>query len=399
MKFAYKAKKGPEDIITGDIAASSVQDAVSRLSAQGLFVISIAPEGRRFIFPRKSTRRMTLAARIEFTHRLLDYLEADVELIDALENIIEDNSSGEAAEIVSSIKDAVKNGASLSWAMKKHDQMFDPLYTALIQSGERAGNIVPVLRGILDYLNNRDFFHRTIQDALIYPLFLAGVSACGIVVMLTVAVPRITGIFLTMGRQLPLVTRILIFISEKISFFLLLTLIAAVMLALLYKRLMMYDLFKRTRDRFFLSLPLVGEYLRLSDVARFLRTMGVLTGNGVGILEAVRMSHNVAVNNVIRMEIRTFTRALEQGQGLYACMQRSALFKNPYLSVIKAGEGTGRFHIACTKASAALEKKLTLSVRSFAKLFEPLVILVVGLIISFIVIAVLLPVLSINSFI
>lgn len=396
-EFVYKVKKGPSEVLSGQMQAETEKAVAERLIDQGYFIVSIEKnkDSSNKIFSG-SIAKISLREKVYFTERLLTYLDGDVDLLEALSSISVDTDSASLEIVINSLKKDVEKGMSLSAAMRVFPKVFDHLYVNLIRSGEKSGKLCGVLENILDFLRREDKFKTTVFNALVYPIFLFVVSALSIVVLIAFVVPRLTSVFAGLGRELPLATRILLSFSDNVFLFIfIVSLIVGIMFSVYHQSKRFFDV-KSIKDKLILSVPQLGYLVKITSMVRFFRITNILLHNGVGMLETMSMSIDVLSNNELQKDAEALFEKIEQGRSFSVALEESKYFSKHLMSVIKVADKTGQIDRACAKVADELEKELNNKLLLFARLFEPAIILVVGVIVAFIVIAMILPVFSIN---
>ncbi len=397
--YKYRAKKNAREIIEGVIEAASDKDAIEQLSAMGYLPVRLeqavpARDENRSSSRRKPTvRSRTITV---FSRQLASLLRSGMPILKGLSIIREQSDNAHFKEVIGSIHDRIKEGGTFSSALSDYPSLFPPLYIALIRSGEDGGSLPGALLRIADYRAKQEELVSRFRMAMMYPALMALVGLCTVIFMFTFVMPRLTGIFLNMGQQLPLPTRVLISISQAVrqwGFALVVVAAAAALIAWKQSR-------TRAGRKIFgfvgLRIPLFGALLIKSEIARFSRTMETLLRNGIPILRAMEISIPVIGNEVIREQVGKSYKVLAEGGSLGKSLGNVPFFPAFTSNLIIVGEESGKLDEALSDVAAIYEAEADETLRVLANLLEPLMILGMGLVVGFIVVAMLLPVFEIN---
>ncbi|OGW74894.1 MAG: hypothetical protein A2Z72_06310 [Omnitrophica bacterium RBG_13_46_9] len=399
--YKYRAKKGPADVVEGVIEASSESEAIEKLSHAGYLPMSIKEEngepGRyQRQIPKGKIGRVRSREITVFSRQLASLLRAGVPILSAINIIAEQTENVNLKRVLYEIHDAVREGENFSSALMRYPRVFPPLYIAMVRTGEDSGELPGVLLRISDYRAKEDEMFSRLRMALAYPALMGAVGVATIIFMLVFVMPRIMGIFTSMGQNLPLPTRILILVSGGLRRWwpvIVVTLIAAVWLIKMQAR-------TKTGKVYFsalkLSIPVFGKLTLKTELSRFTRTLALLVENGVPILKAIDISIPVLENEVIKSQLANSCRELEQGGSFGRSLKNSKLFPLFMTNLTIVGEESGKLDEALTEVANSYEKDTDETMKIMASLLEPLMILGMGLIVGFIVVAMLLPIFEIN---
>jgi type II secretory pathway component PulF len=398
--YKYRAKKGPTDIIEGTIDAQSETEAVEKISQLGFTPIQIEkqvlgfePQGPGL---NKSLFRVRVREITVFSRQLASLLKSGVPILNSLNIISEQSENPNFKLMLRDIHNAVKNGSTFSSTLSGYPNVFPPLYIAMIRIGEDTGKLSDVLLRIADYRQKEEEMFSRFRMALAYPMFMAFVGIATVVFMLTFVMPRLTGLFVNMGQELPLPTQILISVSNALRFswfWIVLVLAIAIMII---KRELKTKTGKITFGALQLRLPLFGKFVLKAELARFARTLELLIRNGIPILRAIDIAVPVLDNEIIKKQLRQSYKELEQGGSFGRSLKSSKIFPLFMSNLISVGEASGEIDDALGEVASAYERDTDEAIRVMSSLLEPVMILGMGLIVGFIVVAMLLPVFQIN---
>ncbi|MBI5416018.1 MAG: type II secretion system F family protein [Candidatus Omnitrophica bacterium] len=407
--YKCRVKKGTEEVSEQNIEAGSEKDVVEKLSRMGLLplkVEEIAQDERAQAasvqparVPRGGATRGKARSRdiTIFTRQLASLFKSGVPILTALNIIIEQSENASLKAMLLDIHDEVKEGSTLSAALEKYPQAFPPLYIAMVRTGENSGALPAVLFSIADHRIKEETMISHLRMAMAYPLLMAVVGAGTIVFMFAFVIPRLTKIYVTMGQILPLPTRILLAVSD---FFakgwpvLVLALAAGI---LIFRRQTRTEKGKEAWSRFVLKLPVWGKFVVKAELVRFCRTFGLLMKSGVPILSAINIAIPVLENDVVKNQISQSYKELEHGGTFGKSLKNSKAIPLFMSNLVSVGEESGRLQDALEEVASSYERDTEEAVRMMSNLLEPLMILFMGLIVGFMVIAMLLPIFDINT--
>jgi general secretion pathway protein F len=398
MLYKYRAKKGPEEIVEDIIEASSEKEAVDKLSEMGYLPLKI--EEQTSISVTRSSSVSKFLGRVRsrevtiFSRQLASLLKSGMPILTSLNIILEQSENPNLKEMLRNIHNAVKDGATFSASLAQYPKVFSSLYIAMIRAGEDSGTLSQVLFRIADYRQEQEEMLSRFRMALAYPIVMALVGLGTVIFMLTYVMPRLMGIFMNLGQTLPLPTRILISVSKGLRVWWIWVVLATIILFI--GRQVKTEKGKISLSLFKLHLPIFGKFILKSELSRFCRTLGLLIKNGIPILKAIDLATPVLGNELIKTQLKQSYKELEQGGSFGRSLKNSKLFPSFVSNLIIVGEQSGKLDDALAEVALSYERDTDEAIRIMASLLEPLMILVMGLIVGFIVIAMLLPIFEIN---
>jgi general secretion pathway protein F len=397
--FEYQALDAAGRRLKGVVEADSARGARSALRERGLtpLVVDAAAPGRRgnALFQR-GLRPAQLAL---LTRELATLLAAGLPIEEALGALAEQADDTRQRTILASLRTRVREGTTLAAALAEQPDNFPEFFRASVAAAEQSGRIDAVLARLADYAESREALRRRVWMALLYPLLLTAVALLVVTGLLLYVVPQVIEVFDSMGRDLPWLTRGLIALSEGLPVFgpwLLLV----VVLAVLGVRAALRDPARRSRlQRGLLRLPVIGRLRLALDTSRFTRTLGLLAGSGVPMLDALRLSTRTVGLLPLRQALERVGARVREGSGLAVSLAESRLFPPVTVRLIANGERAGRLPAMLDQAASheatLLENRLT----TFVAILGPAMILLVGVLVLAIVLAILLPIFELNSLI
>jgi len=378
-------------VVEGVIEATDEKAAVERLKNSGYIPLNVTAP-REGIGKRLSLRS-SKGSVLTFTTELSVLLGAGLPLDRSLNILAEISESDEMKTVVQSILKSIREGSSFSDALSRHPKIFPKLYSNMIRAGEAGGVLDVVLDKLNEFLESSKALKEHVFSVMIYPTILILTGGASIVVLLTFVLPKFSVIFAELGGSLPLSTKILLGFSNGLRTFW--WIVAAGIAAgwIIFRNFISTDSGRYKWDSF--KLRLMGDIIRKLETARFCRTLGTLLKSGVPLLQALHNSKDVINNRVMASAIDTVSSGAKEGKGIAAPLAATKMFPQLALSMIKVGEETGQLDTMLMKVATTYEKSLNVAIKRFVNLLEPVMILGMGLIMGFIVIAMLLAIFSI----
>jgi type II secretion system protein F len=300
-------------------------------------------------------------------------------------------------DVIKDVLKRIEEGNSLAEALGHHPRIFSRLYVNMVKAGESGGFLETILSRLVRYLQSTKELREYLVSVMIYPLILTAVSGISITILVTFVIPRFARIFSDMGQALPLPTQIMLSLSHYFRDYWWVILGA---IGLVYAGLKFYTQDEERKwswDRFKLRWPGLGMLIRKVEVARFSRTLGTLLQSGVPILPALTLVQEISQNLAITRSISYVHERLREGKGVAKALEEADVFPALAIHMISVGEETGKLDEMLDKIASTYEENIQTTVKRFVSLLEPLIILVMGAIVGFIVIAMLLAVFSINE--
>jgi general secretion pathway protein F len=400
-RFAYTAKDGNKQEVKGSLTAESEREAIEKLDRMGCFPVSLreeeippAPDKRpsayRF-FTRIQKRDVSL-----FMRQLADLIEAGLTLNGALTIISRQTENPHLGKIVADLDAIIRDGAGFSEALAHYPKIFSPLLVNMVKSGEVGGMLAEVLARLADFSEAEEELRAKVRFALAYPALILFVGIATIVVLLTFVIPKMVSLFQEVGQVLPLPTRILMEMSRMIVSYGWFLLAMVIVGAGLLRQLAHSQEGKLALDRMKLRFPIWGPLITKVETARFARSLGLLLKHGVAILQAVEVVTQSMVNEVMKSGMRKIREQLEGGASLSHAMHEYPVFPVFVTNMVAVGEESGTLDRSLLKIGEAYEREADRTMKLMAALIEPVMILVMGLVVGFIVVSMLLPIFQID---
>jgi len=391
--FSYRTSTRNGEIDEGFIEAADEKAAVGRLKETGVIPLKVTAQKESF---RKKIRFRSSKADIQtFTAELSTLLNAGLPLDSSLRIIADISENGGMKSVVQSLQSSVREGTSFSDALQKHPGIFPRLYINMIRAGESGGALNAALEKLNEFLESERAIREHIISAMIYPAILVATGGVSIIVLFIFVLPKFSVIFAELGGALPLPTRILISVgnSLKASWWVLLPAMVTGWIALRH-----YITTSGGRYRWdYIKLRLMTGLIKKLETARFCRTLGMLLKSGVPLIRALNNARDVIGNQVIVSALGAVSKGVKEGKGIVAPLTEAGVFPPLALSMIKVGEDTGQLDNMLLKVATVYENNLREAIKRFMSLLEPVMILIMGLVIGFIVISMLVGIFSITD--
>ncbi|MBI4314240.1 MAG: type II secretion system F family protein [Candidatus Omnitrophica bacterium] len=400
--FHYWAKKGPQDTVEGSLEAGSRAGVIAHLAGLGYTPVRITETAASTGQHQRPAARLR-PARVpvrqlnQFTRQFASLIRSQVPILRALMILKEQNTHAQLHPILHAIAEGIRQGQTLSEALQKHPKAFSSLYVSLAQTGEVAGILDEVLNRLAAQADREESMRAKINGALAYPVFVAGVGVLTVVFLLTFVMPRLLKLFVGFGGRLPLPTKILIFLSHGMSqaWFWMAAALGVVFVFAIFKA--RQDQIQSWTDRIVLRLPLAGPLVLQLELARFARSFGLLLDHGVPILRATEIAIPVVRNRVIRQQLARLPAHLREGNTLASGLKGMPMMTPFVMNTIAIGEETGKIGEALIEIASFYELEVERLLDLLSALLEPAMILFVGGIVGFIVMATLLPIFEMSS--
>ena len=392
--YVYRGTNRTGGAVSGEQSATNKAELINLLRRQQIKVSKLSEKGKEFSLPtfKAGVNAKDLAV---FTRQFSVMIDAGLPLVQCLEILAGQQENKTFESVLTTTRASVEGGSTLSAAMRQHDKVFDALYVNLVEAGEAGGILDTILQRLASYIEKNVKLKRAVKSALVYPVAVLLVAAGVITLLLWKVVPIFATLFLGLGVDLPLPTRIVMALSNFVgSIFGLLILVFLIGMAVAVKLWHGTEKGRYILDGMLLKMPLVGILLRKIAVARFTRTLGTLISSGVPILEGLDITARTAGNAVIEKALGMVRRALEQGKNLADPLKETAVFPGMVTQMIGVGEQTGAMDAMLQKIADFYEEEVDAAVKDLLAALEPAMIVFLGVVVGGIVISMYLPLFS-----
>jgi general secretion pathway protein F len=394
-RYTGVSREGTEK--KGVVDAESVFAARLKLRTDGMYPLALTEEiGKGRLFPS-----LSLLGRKEFlpllTRQLATLVGAGVPVVSALQSLSAQVDDPESRSVLVEIQEGVRSGMSLARAVESQPGTFPELYVSMVRAGEESGTLSLSLSRLADHLEEQARTVNRVRSALTYPLLMASVAGLVIVFLLSFVVPKIVGVFSHLGQALPLPTRVLIAVSGLFAagWWVLLLLLGGLVVA--GRRYLATGKGKRVRDSLLLRLPILGRIVQLSALSRFARTLSTMVAGGIPIDRALRIVAPVVGNAVFAERIEAAAARVVEGSSLSEALRQHAEIPPTLVQMVAVGEESGKLDYLLEKMGEAIDGEVEARLSRALSLMEPVIILIMGTVVAYIVISVLLPLLEIST--
>jgi general secretion pathway protein F len=395
--YKYKAIGENGKSVEGIIDADSPRSAIDKLKRQSVYLSSLEEvretKGFRFNFLRGiSTAELSVT-----TRQFSTLISAGLPLEASLAALAEQAEDARLSQVLAEVRERVSGGSSLASALSEHPSIFSDMYVNIVRAGEASGTLDIVLLRLADFMEKQSALLSKVRSALIYPLFMMFVGSGVLFFMMTYVIPKITKIFEESRRALPFITVMLIEFSKFLSNYFILLLVALAVLIFALYRYGKTPRGKELIDRFTLKLPILGRISRIVVISRFARTLSTLLSSGIPLLDALEIVEPVVGNTVYRKAIGEVREKVREGTSFGGPLKETGIFPPLVTRMIAVGEHTGELEEMLSKIADTYDLQVETTISTLTSLIEPVMILVLGAVIGFIVFAILLPIFDLTS--
>lgn len=399
--FAYKAISSNGRNKNGVLEGDNPRQVRQQLREQGLIPLEVEQvtekeqrAQRSFSLFKQGISASDLAL---LTRQLATLIESALPIEEALLAVAEQCEKVRHKNMMMAVRSKVVEGHGLADALAEFPHVFDDLYRAMVAAGEKSGHLDTVLDRLADYTEKRQQTRSQISQAMIYPCLMMFFAITIVVVLLTVVVPKIVNQFDNMGQELPMITQVMIGISEWLQNYGLYLLAALALLTVLIQRLLQQPRLRKRYHRLVLRLPLIGKVSKGLNTARFARTLSILTASAVPLLESMRIAGDVLQNLHIKEAVADAAIRVKEGTSLRGALENSKMFPPMMMHMIASGERSGELQQMLGRAADNQDREFEALVGVSLKVFEPLLIVSMAVVVLFIVMAILQPILALNN--
>lgn len=419
--FQYKAYVAGGGVTTGVIDADTPRDARTRLRRENILVSEIhelrggkkmkgSTGGQKASGPSIVERMRALRSAASTptsgnldivsaaTRQLGTLLAAGIPLTEALRALIEQTEHRAAQTMFRQIRERVSQGTSLADAMAEQPAWFNDLYVNMVRAGQATGNLDVVFRRLADYMQAQRSLRRKVVSALMYPAMMVGIGVIVVSILMTVVVPKITGMLIDTGQTLPGPTQVLIMISNGFKNYWWLACLVIALVSFVIERIYKGSPTGRLFiDRNLLRLPIMGDLLRKQAVARFTHTLSTLLQSGVPVVSSLEITRNVVGNRVIADATEVIRTRILEGTDIGTPMRATGAFPPVVCYMVTVGEQSGELEQMLDRVGAAYDEEIDVTTSRVTSVLEPLLIVVLAVVVGYIVVAIVLPILKVGQ--
>lgn len=400
MKFNYICKTTAGQIQNGSIEAANQDQAAKTLHEKNLYILEIKEEkgglpkiGKEIKIPFLSDR-VSIKDKIIFTQQLAMMVKSGLPLVDAFKALEEQTENKYFSKVIAEIADQVKGGKPFSEIIAHYPKIFSEFYIAIVRSGEKSGKLDDVLGRLAEQLEKDYELITKIKAAATYPILIVGALVGIVILMMIFVIPQLKKIFTDMGVELPLVTRIILGVSDAMVAYWYIFVIIVIGLFFGIKALSRTSRGGLAWDKFKLKIPLIGPLTKKIYMSRFCRTTGTLVASGLPILNIIETVKGVITNRVYQNAFEKIAADLESGIQLSETIKKQKVFPAMIYHLVAVGEKSGKMDYVLISMADFFDKEIETSTNSLATLIEPILIIIVGAGVGLVVASVIMPIYS-----
>lgn len=399
MKLHYKAVSSSGEPIKGDLDAQDPSEAAAFLRERELIPIKIVKKEKNRLtemipFMGKKIKTNDL---VSFTRQLSSMLVSGLTLLRSLEILKNQVRNQAMAEMIDGIIKDIQEGETLSRSISKFPQIFSPVYVSLIEASEESGLLDKAFLRLADNLEKQQKLKNTVKSALTYPAIVVIMMALVSVIMLVFVIPQISSLYESLNVELPLPTVILIQTSKLFVYFWPVPLVTTFALVFFFKRWHKTVEGRLTIDGILLKAPIFGRLIKMTILAEFSRTLGILLASGTLVVKALNRVSNITGNIHFTNSIDSIAKRVEKGVTMGDAMSAYSLFPPNLVELVKIGEQTGKVDETLVKASEYFEGEVDQIVKTLSTAMEPIILVILGIGVAFLVLSILTPIYQITS--
>jgi general secretion pathway protein F len=400
--YAYRGLDGGGRAVGGVVDAESPRGARQKLRRTGVFPTDLSEErtvaspARTLASLGRRADRVPAAELAAITRQFATLVEAGLPLVEALGALAEQAERPTLARTLAQVRQEVTEGRNLADALAQHPGTFASLYVNMVRAGEASGALHVVLDRLADYTENQARLLGKVRSALTYPAIMLLLSGVILFFLLSYVVPKVTRIFQETQQQLPMPTKVLLGVSDLVAQWWWLMLLVLAGIALGLRQWSRTPAGREHVDRWTLGVPYLGKLAQKLAVARFARTLSTLLASGIGLLPALDIVKSIVDNTVLTRAIERARDAIREGQSIAPPLRESGLFPPLVVHMVAVGERSGELEAMLGKAADAYDDEVENAVVALTTILEPIIIVVMGGVVLFIVLAILLPIFELN---
>ena len=396
--FSYSAKDKLGKLVRGTVEAANEKEAASLIRERSLYITGLtAQKNSPLSFSLSRFQKVSFNDVVGFTRQLSTMVTAGLQVQEALNLLRVQSTNSAVVEMLTKISREIQGGGNLATALAKYPGQFSSTYIALVKSGESSGTLEKVLARLADNMEKDQEFRGKVKGAMIYPAIILMAMVVVFGILMTVVVPKLTELYVSFGSDLPLATRILQGISGFMVKFWWALIILMIFSYRFFKKWIKTDIGRHVWDKLLLNLPIMGPLQKQIILVEFTRTLGMLVGAGVHILDSLNILVDSLDNIYYQEALKDITKKVEKGFPLGALFAQYPVFPPILAQMVKVGEETGKMDESLIRLSTYFERESDNAVKALTTAIEPIIMIVLGLGVGFIVFAIITPIYNLTS--
>lgn len=400
--YHYKAVAADGKVIEGSLEAADQRTVLARLEEQGQLPITVNAEGEGGIFSREfkfpwQQKRVKQKDLLVFTQELSTLTAAGLPLDRSLTILADLTENEYLKEIAKDLLTEIKGGKSLSEALAMYPRVFPKIFINMVKAGEISGALDQVLNRLVEYLEGAEELKNHVVSSLIYPAILVLVAIASFIILISFVIPKFAEIFDNAGAPIPIPMRIMLFLSALFTGYWWAFLGLGLGGYILLRRWLNTEAGRLSWDARMLTFPLVGDVVQKLEVSRFSRTLGTLLRSSVPLIQSINIVKEVVSNRAIGAAMEPIKSGIKKGEGLVKPVRRSGVFPEFAVHLLEVGEETGRLDAMLLQVADTYDRELRTSMKRLIAVFEPAIILVMGIVFGVMIVSILYSIFSINN--
>lgn len=389
--FLWQGKSAKGETLKGEYEATDRKEVGEHLRKQRIVITSIKKKPKNIEISFLQNKSVGVKDLAVFTRQFATMVNAGLPLVQCLDVLGRQLEKPYFKSVVQDVMSDVEGGTTLAEAMEKHPKVFSDLYVNMIAAGEAGGILDVILSRLAVFLEKADALQRKVKGAMTYPIIVLTVAGGACIFMLMFVIPVFAKMFSDFGGTLPAPTRIVMALSDFLRVYWWALLAGAAAITFIFKQIRANDKGRYITDKLAMRIPVLGNVLQKSGVARFTRTLGTLIGSGVGILQGLEITSRTAGNRVMQKAIEDTSEAISQGETIAAPLKESGVFPPMVTQMISIGEQTGALDEMLSKIADFYDDEVDSAVEALTAAIEPLMIVVMGTMVGGMLVAMYLP--------
>lgn len=394
--FMWEGRTRGGSIHKGEIEADTKEIAIATLRHQHIIVTSIKPKPKEIRLPGfgKSISEKDL---VLFTRQFSTMIDAGLPLVQCLDILSKQTNNKHFSKTIAEIKKEVEGGATFADVLRKYPKIFDDLYVNLVQAGEIGGVLDTTFARLAGYIEKARSLKGKVKSALIYPLAIIFVAVSVVIFLMIFVIPVFAQMFQDLGGTLPWPTQLVINLSDLIKNYILFSIPVFIIAIYAFKQYYRTESGKRNIHRLLLKVPVFGPLMQKAAVARFSRTLSTLLGSGVPIIDSLDITAHTAGNKVLEEAVLSSIGSIREGQTLATPLAKHAVFPPMVVQMVEIGDVTGELDAMLSKLADFFEEEVDRAVEALTAMLEPMMMVILGTTLGFIIVAMYLPIFKMGS--
>jgi len=396
--FTYSGKNRGGQKVEGEISAATPAMAKAKLRGQGITVSKLQKKSKPITLFGGGAKKITSEDITVFTRQMATMMKAGVPLVQAFEIVAEGLENKSMAKLVNDMKEEVSAGGNFASALRAHPKQFDDLFCSLVESGEQAGALETMLDRVAIYKEKNESVKKKVRKAVKYPITILIIAGIVTAILLIKVVPVFAGMFSSFGAELPLPTQVVMNISNAVTSNGIYILAVIVLISFSYQQAHQRSLkFRQTMQRITLKLPVFGDIIRISSIARYARTLSTTFAAGVPLVEALDSAAGASGNIVFETAIYNIRDEVTSGSELAGSMKAEGVFPAMLIQMVSIGEQAGALDEMLAKAAAIYEEEVDTQVDGLTSMMEPMIMAFLGVVVGGLIVSMYLPIFQMGA--